>query len=115
MAKQKGGRVVTDRRMTVIQGDMFGEDDVRPAISTTFAQVKFVLETDKRCRGNVGRTVAEVWQEFYGFDHMIRRGDVEEILDVIAGEHKSVPNYKTVSRNYHRVLKKHPDLAPQDE
>lgn len=97
--------------LTVTQkGFDFMGDKSEPVITGTFAQVKYVLETKPALRGRVGAVVAEVWHEFYGLDHKIRNGQVDVVLEIIAGEYAGVPNYKTVSRNYHRVCEKHPDL-----
>jgi len=102
---------------TAKQLGMFGLDKDVPIISGTFAQVRFVLETNPDLRGHVGAVVAKVWDEFHGLGQLIENGQVEVVLDIIGGKRKGVPNYKTVSRNYHRVCKKFPDLykePPED-
>lgn len=102
---------------TARQIGMFGQDLDVPVISGTFAQVKFVLESRADLRGHVGRVVAEVWRQFYGLDNLVRSGDVDAVMDMIGGKRKGTPNYKTVSRNYHRVCEKFPDLyrePPED-
>ena len=86
------------------------QDDIKATITGTFAQVKFVLEGYPDLRGRVGAVVVKVWAEFYGLEDLIRGGRYESVAEIMAGEHKSVPNYKTVSRNYHRVCKRHPEL-----
>lgn len=95
---------------TATQHSMFGDSVTVPMITGTFAQVKYLLETQPQLRGRVGAVVAEVWREFHGLDHKIRAGDVTGVMAVISGQAKGVPNYKTVSRNYHRVCEQFPDL-----
>jgi hypothetical protein len=41
---------------------------------------------------------------------MVEAGNADQVFNVIAGKDPLVPNYKTVSRNYHRVTERHPDL-----
>lgn len=97
--------------LTITQkGFDFMGDKSEPVVTGTFAQVKYVLEEYPGLRGNVGAVVAKVWALFYGLSDLIVAGDVVEVLAIIAGGRKHVPNYKTVSRNYHRVCERHPDL-----
>lgn len=93
----------------VTQMGFFGDQD-RPTITSVFAQVKFVLEAYPELRGKVGAVVVRVWHEFYKLEELVRAGDYETVAAIIGGEAAGVPNYKTVSRNYHRVCEKFPGL-----
>lgn len=94
----------------VMQKTLFGQGAEIPAITGLFAQVRYVLEEYPECRGDVGATVAKVWFTFYSLGDLIESGDSVAAYKAIAGK-TGMPNYKTVSRNYHRVIEKFPDLA----
>lgn len=87
-------------------------DDVDvPVTSRVFAQVRVVLEENPELRGRVGAVVATVWDQFHGLGKLIESGETDAVLAIIAGEWPHTPNYKTVSRNYHRVCEQYPHLA----
>lgn len=86
-----------------------------PRIRTTFAQVKYILESYPELQGRVGHVVVKVWHEFYGLKALFDAGNYEAVTAIMAGAQPGVPNYKTVSRNYHRVCEKYPDLYRSPE
>lgn len=101
--------------LVVTQGALWGGGQDIPIVSGAYRQVKLLLERYPECRGHVGRTVSKYWAEFSGIDQLIENGQVDAVHEIISGERKGVPNYKTVSRAYHRVCKDHPHLYVAEE